>query len=173
LTDLSGAPRYISGDFAIIAPALKTLKGCENTETHNFMLSGCAKLESLEYFPKVIHHRIHISTTGIKTLKGIPEANNTYYIIFLNKLSNISNLEGLNNKKVTSLDILGCGSLKSLKGGPQEALVNVYINDCTAFSSLEGFPKKCDGPVSLVNCNTKFTPEDIEKVCDAGSIYVI
>ena len=173
LTDLSGAPKYISGDFIIIAPALKTLKGCENTETHNFMLSRCDKLESLEYCPKVIHHRINISITGIKTLKGIPEANNTYNTIFLNKLPNIIDLEGLNNKKVTSLDIWECVSLKSLKGGPQKALISVYITDCTAFSSLEGFPKKCDGPVSLVNCNTSFKPEDIEKVCDAGSIYVI
>lgn len=173
LTDLSGAPRYVSGEFKIMSPVLKSLKGCENTETHNFMLSGCDKLESLEYCPKVIHHGINISTTGINTLKYIPESNNTYNTIFLDKLPNISNLEGLNNKKVTSLDIRDCGSLKSLKGGPQEVLINVYINDCPAFSSLEGFPKKCDGTVSIVNCNTTIKQEDIEKVCDTGSIYVI
>lgn len=177
LKDLSGAPRYVSGNFVLHSNAIETLKGCENMEATDITITVCPNLKSLEYAPKAFRRNITLGALGIKDLKEMPKidgpkSQQDYGVYTLFEL-NINDLTGNTIQNANTFRIRECPNLKSLKGGPKTAEF-LYVEDCPNFSSLEGFPYKCNS-VNVFRCSEKLKGKrnDIEDVCKAGSIFLV
>lgn len=163
IKSLVGCPKYIDGDFSVSWTSIKDFTGLEDTEiTGDFRASYCNLLKSTKNFPKKVGGLIQMDgNKNLTALEDLPEKALSSFT--MRQCPNLKSLKGC-PKKVRGDFRISRSGITSLEGGP-EVVYDDYVCDFIPITSLKGIAKKV-GTLSAIGCRLDpldlYAPEDIE-----------